>query len=121
MSGNLLFNNGSIGIIDFDFCAYCWRIYDLATFVWLRALGETDIPTIMQDVREPLVRGYETVRPLSEAERRLLPHFVLVRHLWLIGASAIPRTSRFGVGWLLGEKEKFMSIAAQWTKYLNLV
>lgn len=120
MSGNLLFNNGSIGIIDFDICAYCWRIYDLATFVWLRALGESDIPTIMQDVLEPLVRGYETLRPLSEAERQLLPYFVLVRHIWLIGASGIPRSSRFGIGWLLNEKEKFMSLAAHWAEFLGI-
>ncbi|MFN8558035.1 MAG: phosphotransferase [Dehalococcoidia bacterium] len=74
-SGNILRTpDGGFTLIDFDHCAYGWRAYDLAPF-WKRG-GET---------WSAFLAGYESVRPLSAAEREAMPAFAAMRDLWDVG------------------------------------
>lgn len=52
-----------ITFLDFDLCGYGWRAYDVAYYY-------TRIP---ERLREPALRGYESVRPLNDSERDMLP------------------------------------------------
>lgn len=54
-----------ITIFDFDLCGYGWRAYDLAYYY-------TRIP---ESVRAAALKGYETLRPLADAERDMLTTF----------------------------------------------
>ena len=36
---------------------------------------------------QDLLAGYESVRPLSGSERQLIPHFVLLRHIWVLAST----------------------------------
>jgi Ser/Thr protein kinase RdoA (MazF antagonist) len=104
-----------MAIIDLDFCAYGWRVYDLATYIWLQVENDVSLRKARQPVFDALLEGYQSVRPLSDAERRALPHFVLVRHNWLLGGSGIPRSPRFGISWLTGGYfERFMGFIRGW-------
>jgi Ser/Thr protein kinase RdoA (MazF antagonist) len=114
-SGNLLLHDDDLAIIDLDFCAYSWRLYDVATYIWLQALDQPDLDKIAHEVTQPLLDGYQIVRRLSETEQRLLPYFVIVRQLWLLGGSGIPRTTRFGVGWLLDDYfDRYIAFIRRW-------
>lgn len=66
-------------MFDFEFCAYGYRIYDLATFRWSRG---ADDPVIWH----AFLQGYQTVRPLNEAELQSIDLFVKARQIWWMGA-----------------------------------
>ena len=56
MSGNtLLDSSGRLVIIDLDFAGYGWRLFDLATFVWIQGQGEH---SAHRDVQQALLEGY---------------------------------------------------------------
>jgi Ser/Thr protein kinase RdoA (MazF antagonist) len=115
MSGNLVWQGERPAIIDLDFCAYCWRVYDLATCLWLQVRHESNPRRAAQPIAHAFLQGYQSVRPLSSAERRALPFFVLIRHIWLLGGSAIPRSARHGIAWLLGDFfEGFIAFIRAW-------
>ena len=63
---------------DFDTCGYGWRAYDLAVFRWSQGKKE--------ELWLPFLQSYQSVRPLSETEQRSIPTFVVLRHLWWMGA-----------------------------------
>lgn len=64
--GNLHFDkHNQITIFDFDLCGHGWRAYDLAYYY-------TRIP---QSVRAAALEGYESLRPLADAEREMLTTF----------------------------------------------
>ncbi|MEM7536978.1 MAG: phosphotransferase [Chloroflexota bacterium] len=75
MHGNniLLDNETGMTVIDFDHCAYGWRVYDF--MVW------RGNPEVLATV----LRGYESVRKLSSLEKELMPVFAKLQLLWDIG------------------------------------
>ena len=69
----------------------------------------------MRDVEglwHSLLAGYESVRPLSGGERQLIPHFVLLRHIWVLAStSSRPcRIPRDGTGIPDGPEEMGQSL-----------
>jgi Ser/Thr protein kinase RdoA (MazF antagonist) len=62
---NYHFDGDRITFFDFDLCGYGWRAYDIAVYY-------TRIP---KEQRGALIRGYESVRPLTTAEHEMLPTF----------------------------------------------
>jgi len=69
--GNMHFQGNHITFFDFDHCGYGWRAYDLVPFY--------DAP---DEYQTALLKGYESVRPLSKGERDCLPTFIHLRMLW---------------------------------------
>src|SRR5690606_25087647 len=47
-----------LGLFDFDLCSYGWRAYDIAVFRWSRGRSA--------ELWQGFLRGYESLRPLSE-------------------------------------------------------
>ena len=72
--GNVHFLGNHFTIFDFDHCAYGWRAYDLAISSGLR-----------KECRDSMIEGYESVRPLSDAERASIQDLGNLRNLWDIG------------------------------------
>lgn len=69
-----------ITFLDFDLAGYGWRIYDVAYYV----------TRIREQHRRPFLDGYESVRPLTDAERDMIP--MLGRLAWIreeIGATEL--------------------------------
>jgi Ser/Thr protein kinase RdoA (MazF antagonist) len=75
---------GSVTILDFDLCGYCWRAYDVASYLAvIRGLpGE-------KESEQAFLSGYQQVRPLEEAETETLPLFEAVRTIVSIGIPAM--------------------------------
>ncbi len=82
---NVLHSAHHIALIDFDDCGWGFRLYDLGTAL-SQNLSEPHLPQIVLGLTE----GYSTTRPLSEADRAMLPLFTLLRCLASVGWT-IPR------------------------------
>lgn len=74
---------GEIGLLDFDFCGYGWRVYDLATY-----LGEVRFWRADPACADAFLAGYEEVRPLVDWERAAMPLFEVARHVQSLGTPA---------------------------------
>ncbi|MBA9071481.1 Ser/Thr protein kinase RdoA (MazF antagonist) [Methylobacterium sp. RAS18] len=70
---NVVAWDGTVGFFDFDDCGYGPYLLDLGTAAWHFVRGD---PAKTAALIASLLAGYERVRPLSEAERQALPHFV---------------------------------------------
>lgn len=78
---NLVWQDGRIGMFDFDDCAWSWFLADVAYA--LRDLFADDAAQV--DLNRPefvaFVEGYRTVKPLRDAELRRIPLFLWMHHL----------------------------------------
>ena len=96
--GNALVCGEGMALLDFDFCGYGYRVYDLATYqasVW------------NESRQAAFFAGYETVRPISAEERRLLPYFVVARQIWVLGHIARGE-ALWGQVWVLDRMKSIM-------------
>ena len=75
-----LIHGDQLHVIDFDDAGFGWHPYELAValfFYWPRPSFEA--------THEALTRGYSTVRAFDDAAVELVPLFILVRALALLG------------------------------------
>ena len=79
-AGNLLVTDSGLGVIDFDDAAWGWHMYDLAT-----ALVEYRDAEDFAALRDAMLAGYREHRRLGDADLAMLPVFLLLRQLALIG------------------------------------
>lgn len=77
VSENILIDGPDLRIIDFDDSGYGFRLQDLATAL-VKHEAEPDFETLKQS----LLRGYQTLRPLDAAKVDL---FLFIRHLTYVG------------------------------------
>jgi len=77
---NILVHGNTVAVIDFDDSAYGWLIYDLATAL-VDILERPDYDRL----RQALIAGYETLRPLPNRDLAILDTLVTVRAMSLIG------------------------------------
>lgn len=68
-------DDGQVTLFDFDHGGFGWRGYDLAVATWRGASGGW----------ASRIEAYETVRPLSDDERNLLPLFRKLNAIWDMG------------------------------------
>lgn len=73
---NYLFHRGEVRVIDFDDCGWGHFLYDLGV-----TLLNVDPLPHKEALREALLRGYRSVRPLPVEHERYLPTFLALRHL----------------------------------------
>ena len=77
---NLLVNGDQLHVIDFDDSGFGWHQYEIAV-----ALDAYRKPPHFEVARDALIAGYRSERPLSDAAIELLPMFLLIRSLALLG------------------------------------
>lgn len=77
---NLLIDDGTIWLIDFDDCGLGWFMYDFAAGISFIE----DHPRI-PDMRAAWVEGYRSVRDLPEADEREIDSFIMLRRMALLG------------------------------------
>jgi Ser/Thr protein kinase RdoA (MazF antagonist) len=76
---NYLFHRGEIRAIDFDDCGYGYYLYDLAVTVFnVRFRENTPL------LRERLLAGYRSIRPLSVEHEQYLDTFMDLRDLQMM-------------------------------------
>ena len=77
---NVVVSGGRLAMIDFDDCAFGWHQYDLGV-----ALFSFDGDPHAERYREALVGGYLSERAMAEQDLALLPMFLLIRRMAVIG------------------------------------
>ncbi|MGJ7920827.1 phosphotransferase enzyme family protein [Neobacillus sp. LXY-4] len=76
---NLLVEDGTIKVIDFDDCGYSWYLYDLAT-----ALSFIEHKENVPELIQAWLTGYKKLRSISEEEELEIPTFIMLRRLLLV-------------------------------------
>ena len=76
--GNYLFHGDEVRVIDFDDCGWGHFAYDLAVTV-----SELEHLPRQATLREALIAGYRSVRPLSAEQEAAVDDFVALRQLQL--------------------------------------
>jgi len=79
-TSNLLVDGDRLTVIDFDDTAFGWYLYDIAV-----ALSPGQDRSDFTAIEAAFFKGYRSRRPISEAERALVPMFLLVRGMAVIG------------------------------------
>ena len=80
LADNVLVDGTAVRPIDFDDCGFGWHMFEIATILYF-ALDDPDFPALRQAVLE----GYRSVRPLSARDEATLPLFLLVRGMSYLG------------------------------------
>ena len=78
--GNVIVNGSRLHVIDFDDSGFGWHHYDFAV-----ALYHYQHDPRFEGLRDALFAGYRRVRRLGREAAELLPLFLLIRSLALIG------------------------------------
>ena len=77
---NIIKHGDDMALIDFDDSAYGWHMYDLASvLIEYRSAPDFDA------LRAALLNGYGELRSLEERDIEMLPAFLLIRGMALIG------------------------------------
>lgn len=77
---NVISHEGTLSLIDFDDTAFGWHMLDVAA-----ALIELRFDDDFEDLQSALLDGYRQHRPLASSECDILPVFILIRAMGLIG------------------------------------
>jgi Ser/Thr protein kinase RdoA (MazF antagonist) len=77
---NIVYNGEDLALIDFDDSAYGWHMYEIAS-----ALIEDRFVAGFAALRDALLEGYREHRPLAEQDVDMLPDFLLLRGMAIIG------------------------------------
>jgi len=76
--------DGQITIFDFDFCGNGWLCYDIAYYIL--QLHSTEKGVTQRDLKvEAFLKGYESVTPISDEERRILPMLGVSLYFFYLG------------------------------------
>lgn len=78
--GNIIYNGDDLALIDFDDSAYGWHLYEIAS-----ALIEDRFLPGFAALRDALLDGYRSHRPLAKRDVDMLPEFLLLRGMAIIG------------------------------------
>ena len=79
----LVGEDGTVTVLDFDFCGIGWRAYDVASYL----LTIRNTPT-EAEFAEAFLAGYTDIRALTPEEREAMPLFEAVRAIFAIGTPA---------------------------------
>jgi Ser/Thr protein kinase RdoA (MazF antagonist) len=104
---NVVIDGTRAAVIDFDDAGFGWHQYDLAVAL----IGYQQHPAF-PDFRDACIRGYRSVRAITEQDLALLPMFLLIRGMAQIGwyhqRPELPRSAN-----LVRLKEHVCSTAAR--------
>jgi len=101
---NVLMDDETVQVIDFDDCGFGWLLYDLAG-----ALTFNEDDPMVPALIENWLKGYREVRPLSGADEAEIPSFILMRRLTLLAwLGSRPDTELF-----ISEGPRFARVTAE--------
>jgi Ser/Thr protein kinase RdoA (MazF antagonist) len=91
LAKNMVFRQPTIGALDFEYCGWGFYLYDLAPLLWqLKGERARDYT----ELEEAVWRGYTSVRPVAEGDRKQLEHFIAARQFasirWLLANLGSP-------------------------------
>jgi Ser/Thr protein kinase RdoA (MazF antagonist) len=76
---NLLVDDGSVQVIDFDDCGFGWYMYDLGA-----ALSFMEHEPYVPQLVEAWIQGYTKIAPIEPEERAEIPTCIMLRRMMLV-------------------------------------
>ncbi|WDR03023.1 phosphotransferase [Devosia algicola] len=77
--GNVLADDNSITLIDFDDCGFCWFAYDFAA-----AISFFEAHPAVNVWKSAWLRAYQKIRPLDHEDREAMETMILLRRMALL-------------------------------------
>lgn len=100
----LITAEGDLHLIDFTTVGYGWRAHELAVLLWSTAVVSDFEPRAFPEVFQAYLEGYESVRPLDDAERDALPILAMGQHLWIMGVEVdLVESGRSDMHWITSQ------------------
>lgn len=96
-SGNIFFADCKPVFIDFDCMGYGYRAYDLCIYAWNEAYSDKEYLTSKE--WGMILSGYDSIRKMSQEEKELIPAFMAIRQVWLMGLHAQVMDINAGCCW----------------------
>lgn len=82
--GNVHFHKSSLTHFDFDCGGLGFRAYDVAVFLWAKVRGR-GVDHFKNEGWGVFIDSYQQHRILSEHDVEMIPTFVAIREIWLMG------------------------------------
>jgi Ser/Thr protein kinase RdoA (MazF antagonist) len=109
---NLLVDNGTMAVIDFDDCGFSWFMYDFASAISFIE-HEPRIPAL----KSAWVSGYREIGTLSVEDEAMLPVLVMLRRIllmaWIASHAETPAAQAAGIAHTQGTLELASRFMAQ--------
>jgi len=98
---NLLINQNSMNIIDFDDCGFAWFSYDFAA-----AISFHELDPGVNELKLSWVKGYRSVTDFSQADEDEIDTFIMLRRImltaWLASHSHTTENKKLGAAYTDG-------------------
>lgn len=108
---NIMIDDGTLTVIDFDDCGYSWYLYDFASA--LSFMEHTDdAPTMAKQ----WVDGYSEVRPLSRTDEQLACALSMVRRLQMLGWTTTHREDSLPPVLWAAQKDGTLTVAEKFMR-----
>jgi Ser/Thr protein kinase RdoA (MazF antagonist) len=107
---NIHVKEKELTIFDFDFCGYGWLAYDIGC---LRGTAKALGTDLSAETVDSFLRGYQSVRKLTELELRAIPAFEKIRVIWALGLWTT-FVNVLGVRWFNDSSAQLFSILKKW-------
>lgn len=95
--GNVFFEGEKPTIFDFDCMGYGFRIYDVCIYAWNESFDNKDY--LESEDWKAFLKGYNSIRQLSDLELSSISVFIALRELWLLGINADVMNRNAGCCW----------------------
>ena len=100
--------DGTVTVLDFDFCGPGWRVYDF-TSVYRAALEQR-----RSAIWDAFLKGYTAMRPIAAADLTAAPLFLALRRLAMLGVFA-ENVAEWGILTLSARRlDGWMAFFRQW-------
>jgi Putative homoserine kinase type II (protein kinase fold) len=80
---NVFLNGDKPTLFDFDCMGSGWRVHDIAVFLFNQSFSDNNYRD--GDGWKSFLNGYNSIRPLVEAEIKAIPAFCALRSIWVVG------------------------------------
>ncbi|HEY8893189.1 MAG TPA: phosphotransferase [Niastella sp.] len=77
-------NNEEVTLFDFDFCGNGWLVHDLAYYI-MQIYNTEREPGMYELKLDHFLKGYESVTPIPEAEKQLIPVASISLYFFYLG------------------------------------
>jgi Ser/Thr protein kinase RdoA (MazF antagonist) len=108
-------SNDNPVLIDFDFCGYGWRLYDVSVYLNAFSLGWEEMGIEKREQRrEAFLVGYQGHTSLPDIELDNMYLFVPFRRIFNIGTLYISMSNTWGDNWVKTSLDEDIEMLKKW-------
>jgi Ser/Thr protein kinase RdoA (MazF antagonist) len=117
---NMHFNGeAEVTIFDFDFCGNGWLCHDVAYFMF-QLFYTNPVEEEYKQKAESFLQGYESITPLSDEEKRIIPFTALGVLLFYLGTQCDRYDTWSNIFLNEDHLKRFVAMLKKWMAYTNV-